>query len=203
MHKVPSLTKTDTGDTESVTTAAPEAAAIKAKPAWNSDTLYLPPPITHRPVPPGHPEWNRETVESQYAAEQQSLDRQREQQRLLASERSFLIAANEGAQRPKQALADQLLQHEHTQREERRLSAESAREHERRSDAAVLAHDAAQVALSNAREDARRSNMQQIGLSNKAAADEKAERARREKQLAIAEERRLLEQAQAASKSPW
>ena len=45
--------------------------------------------------------------------------------------------------------------------------------------------------------------MQQIGLSNKAAADEKAERARREKQLAIAEERRLLEQAQAASKSPW
>ena len=37
--------------------------------------------------------------------------------------------------------------------------------------------------------------MQQVGLSNKAAADEKAERARREKQLAIAEERRLLEQA--------
>ena len=57
--------------------------------------------------------------------------------------------------------------------------------------------------LSNAREDARIFNMQQIGLSNKAAADEKAERARREKQLAIAEERRLLEQAQAASKSPW
>ena len=67
----------------------------------------------------------------------------------------------------------------------------------------MLAHDAAQVALSNAREDARIFNMQQIGLSNKAAADEKAERARREKQLAIAEERRLLEQAQAASKSPW